>query len=116
MSASPPTRRGSGRGLGGWATDPTTPTRPLPREDLPKQTLSLTALLSPPLGALVSTHLKTRGMVELSPSLREGREVTSGEGRGQANVSRQRKANTGLAAALPSLSLDPPGGRVKNDG
>ncbi len=25
------------------------------------------------------------------------------------------KANTGLAAALPSLSLDPPGGRVKND-
>ncbi len=54
-------------------------------------------------------------MVELSPSLREGREVTSGEGQGQASVSRQQTSNTGLAAALPSLSLDPPGGRVKND-
>ena len=48
----------------------------------------------------MSTHLKTMGIVELSPSLREGREVTSGEGRGQASVSRRRKANTGLAAAL----------------
>ncbi len=111
----------------------------------------------------MSTHLKTMGMVELSPSLREGREVTSGEGRRQASddskrtmtkkspipfttnrarsllaerlqtnwvfrmssrnvkrqelvceVSRQRKSNTGLAAALPSLSLDPPGGRVNH--
>ncbi len=107
-----------------------------------------------PEGIGVSTHLKTMGMVELSPSLREGREVTSGEGRRQASddskrtmtkkspipfttnrarsllaerlqtnwvfrmssrnvkrqelvcaVSRQRKSNTGLAAALPSLSL-----------
>ncbi len=40
-------------------------------------------------------------MVELSPSLREGREVTSGEGRGQASVSRQRKSEHRTSSSPP---------------
>ncbi len=52
-------------------------------------------------------------MFELTPSLREGREVTSGRAEGKQACQGSEKANTGLAAALPSLSLDPPGGRVR---
>ncbi len=40
-------------------------------------------------------------MVELSPSLREGREVTSGEGRGQASVSWQRKSEHRTSSSPP---------------
>ena len=36
ISASPPTRRGSGRRLGGRDVGPTTPTRPLPRPTSPR--------------------------------------------------------------------------------
>ncbi len=43
---------------------------------------------------LVSTHLEMMGMVELSPSLREGREVPSGEGRaGRAEGKQAMTAN-----------------------
>ncbi len=80
MSASPPTRRGSGRGLGGQAVGPTTPVRPLPREDLPTQSVTL---------SIASTHDKNKDNARLSPdSERVGERRCTTIGPGSASPSR----------------------------
>ncbi len=58
--------------------------------------------------SLLAERLQTNWVFRMSSRNVKRQELVS-------EVSRQRKSNTGLAAALPSLSLDPPGGRVKND-